>query len=107
MIRAIVPARPFLPLTGVHQVKYRSFLQQRSARTPAALLARMLFIGASLTVAGCGKRSVMIAPAPATAAAPTRVGLKAGLANAEQAQWNMTLASNSPSPAGFWSTLSR
>jgi hypothetical protein len=86
----------------------------QSARHSSLVLAAAL--AASVSLVGCAtgaatSSSSAAAPAPmgdmsTTAPSPDpRIGLRAGLADAGQATWNMRLLANAPSPAPFNESL--
>ena len=76
------------------------------ARYPAARLPLALALGA-MALAGCASSSSTAtapAPAAATAAAPKpdpRVGLKAGMMDAQEATWNLRVVSKTPPSEKF------
>jgi len=64
----------------------------------------LLHAGAVVSLAACASGRSGSAPATNSSVAPSpdpRVGLKAGRYDAGQAQWNMRLVSNNPSPSPF------
>src|SRR3954470_2531325 len=67
-------------------------------------LRMLLHAGAVVSLAACASGRSGSGPATNSSVAPSpdpRVGLKAGRYNAGQAQWNMRLVSNNPSPSPF------
>src|SRR3954470_12727730 len=67
-------------------------------------LRMLLHAGAVVSLAACASGRSGSAPATNSSVAPSpdpRVGLKAGRYDAGQAQWNMRLVSNNPSPSPF------
>ena len=79
---------------------------------PRSAMPRLARTFGALLVAGACARSGSVASvAPVAGSAPNmsltppspdpRVGLRAGLADAAEASWNLRLVSNSPSPEGF------
>ena len=66
-----------------------------------ALAAGVLLASACATTSTTTDTSAPPAPSGAPPSPDPRVGLKAGMTDAGQALWNMTLLSNTPSPAPF------
>ena len=84
-----------------------TLLTRRASTLPS--LRSLAVMASVLGLAACAPRPVM-APAPAAPASPTatamsgpdpRVGLGAGLFDAEQASWNLRLLSATPPPEAF------